>query len=239
MLASKMVPVLGALVVASALTGCLEAGGSNPAGGGGFGNGGGGNGGGGNGGDVGNAGRCDGRLGSGAGTASGNVGAGCLGCSVTDPANVLSADGNDFATISAAVGLLPVGGLSSVGIDVQLNSAVTPVDRNPGFVISFQDVPTLSVGALPDLTISTLSGGNVVDSETYPFGVLQDSIALGALGLLDINNAEVFLGVPATAQYDGLRVELSGLVANALVNIDVHDVCTDGVSGSISGDFPI
>ncbi|MGJ8670393.1 MAG: hypothetical protein ACSHXK_12945 [Oceanococcus sp.] len=188
---------------------------------------------------VGAAGECQNRLADAAGAAAAITTPLCLGCGVADEGNVLTADTDDLAVVTAAVGALPLTGQASVGIDVTLAGAQAGTDTNPGFIVSFPDVSALSAGVLPDLTVSTVTAGEVVDSETYAFGILQNSIALGALGLIDINNAEVFIGVPATTAYDGLRIELTGLVANALIDVNVHGVCTDGISGSLAGDSPI
>ena len=236
-----MLAALTAALMSLALSGCiLEADSGNNAGvpgsGGGSGNGGDGSG---DGDTVGAAGECQNRLTDAAGAASAITAPLCLGCGVADEGNVLTADPDDLAVLSAAVGAVPLTGQASVGIDVTLTGAQAGTDTNPGFIVSFPDVGALSLGVLPDITISTVTAGEVVDSESYAFGVLQNSIALGALGLLDINNSEVFIGVPATTAYEGLRIELSGLIANALIDVNVHGVCTDGISGSLAGDAPI
>ena len=249
MLNEKM-RILFAALLCLCLSGCiLEAGsgenvgagdGSGGDGGNGGGNGGGDGGDCGDGGDtVGAAGRCDSRLSASNASASVVLGAGCVGCTVVDEANVLTPAIDDLAVVSTALSLLPVGGQSNVGIDVTLNGAQAGTDTNPGFIVSFPDVSTLSLGVAPSIQVSTLTAGVVVDSETYNFGILGNTVGIGALGLVDINNAEVFIGVPATTAYDGLRFEIGGVVANALLTVNVYGACTDGVSGSLDGDSPI
>lgn len=223
--------VLAALTISILFAGCNADGGLD-----------GGNGGGGDGGDnpFGNAGQGFSPIGAGAATAVEDIGAGCVGCTVTMPEAVLSGstDG-DPAIISSSLAVLPVGGVSSVGIRVDLNGQQTPTNRNPGFAVSFPDVSALSVGALPDLSIETLLDGVVQDSQSYPFGIVGDSVAIAGLNLLDVNNAIVFLGVETSQPYDALRITLGGVAANALIDINVHQAYLDGVSGSVSGDFPI
>lgn len=159
----------------------------------------------------------------------------CVACSVTDVDNVLTPAFDDFAVVTANVGALdalPVG--SNIGIDVaypQLRTA----NNNPGFIVSFPDADLLALGVAPDLTVSTVPGGEVLESASYGFGFF-DTIALDT-PLQDINNAHVIIGVAATQDYDGIRFKLTNLVANALLSIDVFGACGDGIKGSISGDF--
>lgn len=189
---------------------------------------------------TGNMGVGFGPIGAGSATATSDIGPGCLVCSVDNPENVLSGSQQQQALISAMLGILPAGGLSSAGIVVDLNSTQNPSNRNPGFDVSFPAPSTLlNAGVLPDLTISTLLDGDEVSSTTYAFGILANSVGVSLAGVLIPNDAIVFLGTETNEPYNQLRIDLTGIAGNVILDINVHQAYLDGISGSIDGDFPL
>ena len=185
-------------------------------------------------------------------TIESNAGFGCPACSVSNLEAILDPDPDNFATASVNVALLGTGGQSDLDVIVTLPSPLDPAAElplnpndpsspvfardEPGYVISFPDPTLLTLSLAPTIELTTLLDGVVVDGpEFYGFGFF-DSLALGT-PLQDINNARVFLGVPATAPYDAVRLAIYGAAADLLLNIDIHQVGVDGFTGSVSGDF--
>lgn len=185
-------------------------------------------------------------------TISQSAGPGCLVCSVDNVDGVLDVDPEQFATAHLSLGLLGAGIDSDLSVTVELGTtvdpalevALDPMDENsemvspstPGFVISFPDVTLVSLSLLPSIGIETLKDGEVVnDPQYYAFGIAE-FLALGIVGI-DINNARVFLGAPASEPYDAIRLSLSGAVVDLLMNLNIHQVGLNGQIGSIEGDF--
>lgn len=184
-------------------------------------------------------------------TATWAAGAGCLACNVNNPEGVLDPNPENFATMTVNLATLGAGIDSSLGLSVNFARTVypsveVPLDANdpesavlpanmPGFVVSFPDVQVASASVSPLITIEALAGEEVVAETTYAFG-LGDSLAVG-LVFVDINNAAVYLGTEANAPYDSIRISMSGVLADALINLDVLQAGLHGFSGSVSGDF--
>lgn len=205
--------------------------------------------------DFGNKGACLAPVDASFATTSVEVGAACPGCTIDNPDGVLNPDLADAAALYAFLAALPVGGAADLSLSVNLGQVLDPsvvpqpeedlaegeeapllfAPEAPGFTVSFPDVAAVSAGVLPDLTVETLLNGEVVDTTFYGFGFF-DSLAVASF-LQDINNAEVYLPVAATAPYDAIRLSLTGIVANLSLNLNAHAACTFGVGGSISGDF--
>ena len=165
----------------------------------------------------------------------------CLICDVETPEAITTLNRQDSARLSMSLGLVPESGLSDLAVTVSLGEAQQPVaDQGadagqPGFLVSFPDVSLLTAAIAPVLNVDALANGEIVETATYGFGFF-DRLVLGLVGV-DINNAQVYLPVEATAPYDALRLSLTGGLATVLLNVDVHAACVAGVGGSISGDF--
>lgn len=190
-------------------------------------------------------------------TISSSAGTGCVMCGVTNLEGALDPDPDNFATANLDVALLNALGSqvdmgAEITISVSLAGPVNPAvplavepgnpasariePNQPGFVISFPDISTLSLSLAPAVEVSALSGGEVVAGpESYGFGFF-DALVL-ATPLQDINNAQVFLGVPADASYDEIRMTLSGALVDVFLPVNVHQSVLQGFTGSISGDF--
>lgn len=144
----------------------------------------------------------------------------CIGCSVTDPGNVIDNDLTNFANINASLGLL--GG--TVSLRVATNTAFAK-NTSPGFVVQFPQ-QALAAGALQTVTVRTLLRdsnnnevytGDVADAT----GSTGGAVKLQLLGLIGGGNS-TFVGFPITtplsSNYDAVQIDIGGLanVANTL-----------------------
>ena len=174
-----------------------------------------------------------------------DTGPACLVCNVTNAEAVTSANPDDVAEVTVSLGVIPQGGFADLALTVALEAeqdptlepadSASPLPDKPGFLVSFPDPNLLTLGVAPVLTVDALKDGESVATDSYGFGFF-DALAVGLIGL-DINNAQVYLPTTAGQPYDSVRLSVTGGLATALLNLNVHAACIAGVGGSISGDF--
>lgn len=140
---------------------------------------------------------------------TGAVGVACVGCSVSNPQNVISANTTDYATIN-----LTGTAISGAGISVVDAMNVYPAGTYAGFTVQ-------NVGAFTELQL--LSGLTV---ETYLDGVLQESGTAANLISLEVIGIPIFgtgagvynVGFKVTRDFNEIRLIAREVVGVGLLN---------------------
>ncbi|WP_126973813.1 Ig-like domain-containing protein [Gynurincola endophyticus] len=140
---------------------------------------------------------------------TGPVGGACVGCSVANPQNVISASTTDYATINLTGSLI-----SGAGISVVDAMNVYPVGTYAGFTV--QDM-----GSFAELQL--LSGLTV---ETYLNGTLQESGTAANLISLEVIGIPIFgsgsgvynVGFKVTKDFNEIRLIASEIAGVGLLN---------------------
>ncbi|WP_341838663.1 gliding motility-associated C-terminal domain-containing protein [Chitinophaga pollutisoli] len=141
------------------------------------------------------------------------VGGVCLGCSVANPSLAVDQDTTTASQITMAVGAL-----GSVGQLVKFPGTYQAGDS----IALFLGVPsqTLSAQLLSGIRVETYNGST---PNGNPITLDADLVNLQALGL-DVTGAvsKFKVVIPATAGFDGVRIDLNGLVT-ALGSLNVYE----------------
>jgi hypothetical protein len=142
-------------------------------------------------------------------------GGACVGCSVSNPTNVVNPATTNPAVITIPLGL--VSGDQSLTVQDTVNSF--PAGDLVGFVVSVPGASVLNLALLQPVTItaeSIAADGTVTDEGSA--GATRP-VALDLLSLL-ANDGETVATVTATGTFNAVNIDVSG-VANALTDINV------------------
>ncbi len=136
----------------------------------------------------------------------------CLGCSVSNPQNLVDASTSNYATMVQPVGLL---GTTSLTVN---GTTLYPAGRKVGFVLT-EGNGLLSTTLLQGVTVETLLGGVVQESATIG-GLLN----LDALGLIAVNPNAGFASFTTTKPFNSLAI-VAGSVLSVIATYNVYDAC--------------
>jgi hypothetical protein len=146
-------------------------------------------------------------------TASSSVTGLCLlNCGTANLGNVTNSSTSDYATMSVAVGVAAI-----VGLSVTDNSNVYPAGRKAGFLTALPS-SLLSLSLLGNVTIETLLSGQVQESATR-----SNLLQLQALGLFS-NPDEGWIEFTTTKAFNEVRLDLVSTVG-ALFTLQVYGAC--------------
>lgn len=129
----------------------------------------------------------------------------CIGCAVTNTANVINANTSDFGNIFMLVG---VGAQGSIGLNV---GATIPAGYDAGFAIAKNGGGLIDVQVLNSTFIETYMNGTLQESK--PFSNLADATLLSG-------NIES-ISFKTTLAFNQMRVRINSLAALA-VNVNVY-----------------
>jgi len=150
---------------------------------------------------------------SAAGTVNGGIGGLlCLGCSVSNPGNLVDLPTNNYATMVQPVGVL---GTTSLAVN---GTTLYPAGRRVGFVLS-EGNGLLSANVLQGVTVETLIGNTVQESATG-----SALLGLDALGLIAVNPDAGFASFTTTKPFNSVAI-IAGSVASVLATYQVYDAC--------------
>ena len=167
---------------------------------------------------VGNAGAsgCIDPITSGA-TVTKSISSTCLICSIDNEGNVIDNDATNFALFNITAGLL--GG--SGEITVKGPTGVTyPMGNIAGFTLSIP-AALLSAQVLPSLTVNTFLNG--APSESVAFSSVLKADLLALLG----NDAQFFIGLKTTKNFDAVQLVDNATLANVLQQVRVFNACSN------------
>lgn len=153
-------------------------------------------------------------------------GVACVGCSITDPAKVLSDAENDLASINLVAGVVG----SSGSISVRDLSLEYPAGTTAGFVVRDPN-PVLEVGLLSGIRIRTYLNGDLQESKLGEGQLIDLNVLLPWLGS---NSEKRAVGFITTLPFNEVRITYTTLL-QAVDFLDVYYAFADGRFADGSG----
>jgi hypothetical protein len=143
----------------------------------------------------------------------------CIGCTVSQPNNVIDTDNipgsQNYAVMNTLVGLLN----GELDLTVQNSSPFTG-DHIAGFIVEANSGEVLTLDLIQNLGVTTLQGGKVQETAS---GAKSSLLRLDLLTLLG-SNTQAFVGFNTVLPFDAVQLNVTNLIG-AVDQVKVYRAC--------------